>query len=304
LNERIQKVLARAGVGSRRQVEAWIREGRLAVNGLTASLGVQIGPRDTVTLDGRPLRVRAPDSDTRVVLYHRSPRGALAEGETERATDLTSKLPKRAGRRWISISPLPPNDGGLEVLTSDGNLAQALMRKLQTLPIAFAIRVRGEPTLGQMEYLKSGALDDATLEVESVVPAGGEGANRWLKLLTRGVRARDLHRLCMAAGLELSRVLRVSIGPLSMDRTLGRERTQALSPAETDALYALVGLPHPRALEQTTRSSPGHRKLRPHKKSVKRGGSRNKVRPARPTRDSRKNARPKIREARKPTRRR
>lgn len=304
MNERIQKVLARAGVGSRRQVEAWIREGRLAVNGLTASLGVQIGPRDTVTLDGRPLRVRAPDSDTRVVLYHRSPRGTPAEGAADQATDLTSRLPKRAGRRWISISPLPPNDGGLEVLTSDGDLAQALMRKLQTLPIAFAIRVRGEPTLGQMEYLKSGALDDAGLEVESVVPAGGEGANRWLKLLTRGVRARDLHRLCMAAGLELSRVLRVSIGPLSMDRTLGRERTQALSPAETDALYSLVGLPHPRTLEQTAKSRPGHRRLRPQKKRVKPAASANKARPARPARDSRKNARPKTRDARKPPRRR
>jgi 23S rRNA pseudouridine2605 synthase len=304
LNERIQKVLARAGVGSRRQVEAWIREGRIAVNGLTASIGAQIGGRDTVTLDGRPLRVREPDSDTRVVLYHRSPRGAPADGEKEKATDLTSKLPKRAGRRWISISPLPPNDGGLEVLTSDGDLAQALMRKLATLPIEFAIRVRGEPTLGQMEYLKSGALDDTTLQVESLVPAGGEGANRWLKLLTRGVRARDLHRLCTAAGLELSRLLRVSIGPLAMDRSLAREHTQALSPAETDALYALVGLAHPRALERPTRSNARRRKPPAHKRRVKPTRSASKTRPMRGARDARAGARHETRKANKPTRRR
>jgi 23S rRNA pseudouridine2605 synthase len=266
LGERIQKVLARAGLGSRRQVETWIREGRLTINGAVAVPGAQIGPRDRVSLDGRPVRIREPDSDTRIVLYHRAPRRAPEEGETEPAIDLTAKLPKRAGRRWISISPLPPNDGGLEVLTSDGELAQALMRKLATLPIEFAIRARGEPTLGQMEYLKSGVFEGGTLNVESVVPAGGEGFNRWLKLLTRGARARDVHRLCAAAGLELSRLLRVSIGPFHMDRALGRERTQTLGVHETDAVYGLAGLPSPRAVERLvvrrapTRQSRGHSK--------------------------------------------
>lgn len=188
------------------------------------------------------MRIREPDSDTRVILYHRAPRRAPAEGESEEAIDLPARLPKRAGRRWISISPLPPNDGGLELLTSDGDLAQALMRKLATLTVEFAIRVRGEPTLGQMEQLKAGVLDDKTLEIESVVPAGGEGFNRWLKLITRGARARDVHRLCTSVGLQLSRLMRVAIGPLVMDRALARERTQPLDGRETEALYALAGV--------------------------------------------------------------
>lgn len=242
-SERIQKVLARAGAGSRRQIEAWVREGRIEVNGIIAQIGAQVRPQDRVTLDGRPLRVREPDSDTRVVLYHRSGRRAPEDNETEEPSiDLQARLPKRAGRRWISISPLPPNDGGLEVLTSDGELAQALMRRLGQLRIEFALRVRGEPTLGQMEHLKSGTFEGGQVEVESVVPAGGEGFNRWLKLVTIGGRARDVHRLCAAAGLQMSRILRVSFGPLRMDRGLGREQTEALPAHETAALYELVGM--------------------------------------------------------------
>lgn len=268
-------MLARAGVGSRRQVEAWIKEGRLAVNGSPASPGAHISPRDKVTLDGRPVRIREPDSDTRVILYHRAPRRAPGEGESEEAIDLSAKLPKRAGRRWISISPLPPNDGGLELLTSDGDLAQALMRKLATLTVEFAIRVRGEPTLGQMVQLKAGVLDDKTLEIESVVPAGGEGFNRWLKLVTRGARARDVHRLCTSVGLQLSRLMRVAIGPLVMDRALARERTQPLDGRETEALYALAGVV-PSTRTDRSRKSP--RKLKPKPRDLARSvGTKRRV---------------------------
>lgn len=273
MSERIQKVLARAGAGSRRQIEAWIREGRIAVNGAAARIGEPIGPRDRVTLDGRLLRVREPDSDTRVMLYHRSPRRTPEEGQVDEPIDLTAKLPKRAGRRWISISPLPPNDGGLEVLTSDGALAQALMRKLGTLRIEFAVRIRGEPTLGQLEYLKSGLLDDRTLDIESVVPGGGEGANRWIKLITRGARARDIHRLVAAAGLQLSRLLRVSIGPLFMDRSLGREHTEALPAGQTNELYSLAGVVRGsdlRAANEATRA-PRVKARRPQRRSEQAG---------------------------------
>lgn len=299
-------MLARVGVGSRRQVESWIKEGRLAINGAPAALGAHIGPRDRVTLDGRPVRIREPDSDTRVVLYHRSPRSAPAEGESEQTVDLAAKLPKRAGRRWISVSPLPPNDGGLEVLTSDGDLAHALMRKIATLPVEFAIRVRGEPTLGQMEQLKAGVTPDKTLVVESVVPAGGEGFNRWLKLIARGARARDVHRLCMAAGLDLSRVLRVSIGPLNMDRALGREHTQALSAHEAEALYALAGLPPPRDTAHAKTPSAKRAKVPAHKKraSAARSGERRRAPAARAARDSPAGARSRSGDKRKPVRRR
>lgn len=271
MNERIQKVLARLGVGSRRQVEAWIREGRLGVNGAPAQIGARIGPRDRVTLDGRLLRLREPDSDTRVVVYHRPARKSAASADdvdapahparggesalpADEGFDLQSRLPKRAGRRWMAISPLPPNDSGLELLTSDGDLAQALMRKFSTLPVEFALRVRGEPGEEQLERLRSGIVDDDTLlQVQAVEPAGGEGFNRWVKFVARGGRARDVHRLCAAAGVELSRLMRVAIGPLRMDRSLARERLRSLKPHEVEKLRAAAGLVEPERARRPAR---------------------------------------------------
>jgi 23S rRNA pseudouridine2605 synthase len=267
MSERIQKVLARAGVGSRREVEDWIRAGRLAINGVPAALGAQLGPRDKVTLDGRPVRLRAPESATRVVVYHRTPGQALTTEEAGAAGRLFDKLPKRAGRRWVPISPLPPNDGGLELLTSDGDLAQALMRKLSQLRIEFAVRVRGELTGEQMERLRAHSTDEGgRLEVETLHAAGGEGANRWYTLVTRGGRARDVHRLFGDAGIELSRLMRVSLGPVTMDRSLARERSLALDAAQTAGLYELAGIELPdlvaraRPVVRTTPQSPRARK--------------------------------------------
>jgi 23S rRNA pseudouridine2605 synthase len=246
MSERIQKVLARAGVGSRREVEDWIRAGRLAINGVPAALGAQLGPRDKVTLDGRPVRMRAPESATRVVVYHRTPGQALTMEEVGAAGRLFDKLPKRAGRRWVPISPLPPNDGGLELLTSDGDLAQALMRKLSQLRIEFAVRVRGELTDEQMAGLRAGGTTEGErVEIETLHGAGGEGANRWYTLVTRGGRARDVHRLFGDAGIELSRLMRVSLGPVTMDRSLARERSHALDATQTAALYELAGVELP-----------------------------------------------------------
>jgi 23S rRNA pseudouridine2605 synthase len=292
MGERIQKVLARAGVGSRREVENWIRAGRLAVNGIPAVLGAHVGPRDKVTLDGRPVRLRAPESATRVIVYHRTPGQALSAEEAGTAGHLFDKLPKRAGRRWVPVSPLPPNDGGLELLTSDGNLAQALMRKLSQLRIEFAVRVRGELTDEQMERLRAGSTGgEERLEVETLHAAGGEGANRWYTLATRGGRARDVHRLFEDAGIELSRLMRVSLGPVAMDRSLARERSQALDPAQTADLYELAGVELPDlvararpAARPTVKPSrprgharegdPGGRPSRGRRRSHRRGDSR------------------------------
>lgn len=252
---RIQKVLARAGVGSRRQVEEWIRAGRLAINGVPATLGAPLGARDKVTLDGRPVRLRMPQSAKCVIAYHRSPGHMLASPESGDAGQLFDHLPRRAGRRWMPVSPLPPNDGGLELLTSDGDLAHALMRRLSRLQIEFALRVRGEPRADQLERLRAGALAEGeTLRIESLEEAGGDGANRWYTLATRGGRARDVHRLCAAVGITLSRLLRVSIGPVKMDRSLARERSRALGAGETAELYAVAGLEPPELIERARRA--------------------------------------------------
>lgn len=243
MGERIQKVLARAGVASRRQVEEWIKAGRLAINGVPATLGAQLRARDKVTLDGRAVRVREPESAAAVVIYHRTPGRALAPSDAAESGRLFDKLPKRAGRRWVPVSPLPPNDGGLELLTSDGDLAQGLMRSLATLRILFSVRVRGELSQEQLARLQSGVIDEAaTIDVESIEPAGGEGTNRWYTLSTRGARARDVHRLAQASGIDVSRLMRIGLGPVRMERALARERFRALNPGESAQLYEIAGM--------------------------------------------------------------
>jgi 23S rRNA pseudouridine2605 synthase len=272
MSERIQKILAQASVGSRRQVEQWIKAKRLAINGVVATLGAKVGPGDRVTLDGRSVRLRESESVPGVAVYHRSPQRAAAGGTPARAgkrsksegrspyataaaeekglaplsSAVLDRLPQRMGRRWISVSPLPPSDSGLELLTTDGHLAQALMRRFNAMRVEFVLRLRGDPRLAQLAHLKSGKLDDGTaLQVEAVELAGGEGANRWFKLTVRGGRARDIRRLCSAADLELSRLMRVGLGPVKMERNLARGRIHALEATATAELYALAGLPAP-----------------------------------------------------------
>lgn len=293
MNERIQKVLARAGVASRRQVEEWIGAGRVAVNGLPATVGARVGPRDKITLDGRQVRLGGADSAARVVIYHRPPRVNLASADDPVAAKLFSQLPKRAGRRWIAVSPLPPNDSGLELLTSDGNLAQGLMRKLNELPIAFAVRVRGEPRLEQLDHLKSGVLPEgAPLRVESVELAGGVAANRWFDFTVIGGRARDLHRLFDAAGLQISRLMRVALGPLKMDRALARGRTHMLAPAEAEQLYSLAGVAMSEAPAPARRkASPSKRKPKHQAKHRAKSHPRSKTRSHSRSKSTRKPAR-------------
>jgi 23S rRNA pseudouridine2605 synthase len=185
----------------------------------------------------------------------------------------------------VPVSPLPPNDGGLELLTNDGDLAQALMRKLSQLRIEFAVRARGEPRPEQLERLRSGILENGeTVRIESLEAAGGEGANRWYTLVTRGGRARDVHRLFATAGVDLSRLMRVALGPVKMERGLARERSRALEPAEMTELYALAGLTGPQQHSHgkgpQRRSHPRKRAPGPQRTRLKAGrrratGSRN-----------------------------
>ncbi|MBS0577663.1 MAG: 23S rRNA pseudouridylate synthase B [Proteobacteria bacterium] len=245
--ERLQKMLARVGLASRREAEAWIRAGRLTVNSLPATLGMKVGPADQVRLDGRPVRVQAQDAGARVFICHRSP------GEPLRTPDAASpqpearlprqalleRLPRRAGRRFISISPMPRVDGGLELVTSDGALAERLQRRVHTLTGEFGVRVRGELTEANLSSILGGELDSGErLQVERCEPAGGEGANRWYTLVARGASGKQVRQLFERTGALVSRVQRVRLGPLALERALGRSQFRELTQEELAALLA------------------------------------------------------------------
>jgi 23S rRNA pseudouridine2605 synthase len=242
--ERLQKLLSRAGVASRREVEAWIRAGRLTVNGAPATLGARAGSGDQIRLDGRLVHARERAPAGRLFLCHRSPGEPLAAIAGRGATTtlrpgLLERLPRRSGRRFIAVSPMPGIDGGLELVTSDGELAARLQRAVRSLSSEFAVRVRGELSDTQLESIRGGVLDSGgTLAVERCEAAGGHSSNRWYALVARGASGRQARALFERAGALVSRVLRTKLGPLLLERSLARGRFRELSAEETGALLA------------------------------------------------------------------
>jgi len=265
--ERLQKVLAAAGVGSRREVESWIRAGRVTVNERPATLGQRVGAEERIAVDGRRVRLERAAPPQLVLIYHRPPgetlrtAGAGADGV---AASTYERLPGVRGRRWLPLSPLAPSDGGLELFTTDGTLRAAASRAAAaTLPSSYAVRVNGEPSEELMAGLAAAAAAaEPPFAIEAVRTAGGEGRNRWFEFDTRGARGRDLRELLLAAGLEVSRILRIRFGPVTMDRSISRGRHRELAPQERAALYAAVGLPAPGARARP-RASAGSRSAGP-----------------------------------------
>jgi 23S rRNA pseudouridine2605 synthase len=242
MRERIQKALAARGVGSRRQVEGWIADGRISVNGKPATAGQPVDERDDIRLDGRRLRLaRGDEAPHRGIAYHRPAREEV-RGGGESAAGSIEKLPKAGGHRWVPVSPLPARDGGLEVFVTDGALAAALTKRSYAVPGEFSVRVRGafdESSLGTR--LREQAESAGTKgRIDAATPSGGEGRNRWIQVAGTGLRTHDLRELFAACGLEANRILRTRYGPVVMDRALARGRSRALTEGELRSLWELA----------------------------------------------------------------
>lgn len=236
--ERLQKVLARAGLASRREAEAWIRAGRLTINGVVATLGARVAADDELRLDGRPVHIHTP-AGGRIFLCHRSPGEPLVEPSEAPRAPMAGRIPRRLGRRLIAISPMPRADGGLELLTGDGELAARLQRRVHALASEFGVRVHGELGELQLQGILGGQLDSgAQLAIERCEAAGGEGANRWYQITARGASGRELRRLLERQGAQVSRLLRTRLGPLTLERALARGRFRELSQEELRALLS------------------------------------------------------------------
>jgi 23S rRNA pseudouridine2605 synthase len=234
--ERLQKVLSRMGLASRREAEQWIRAGRLSVNGRAAALGDRVDEGDKLRLDGRLIRQPRAPRNLPVMLCHRSPSQALLPnaGSTE---SLAAGLPRRAGQRFMSVSPMPQVDGGLELLTADGALAGRLQRAVRAQTVVFSLRVRGELTAPQQQGIQAGQLDrGVNLKVLSIAGAGGTGTNHWYQIDTVGASGNDLRQLLERQGVTVSRLLRIRLGALQLERTLPRGRWRELSAEEISAL--------------------------------------------------------------------
>src|SRR5882757_4057883 len=235
--ERVQKLLAAAGIGSRREVERWIREGRLLINGEAAALGHKLAARDRITLDGRPIRLHAPaNKDTRVLLFHRSPGENLDLKEaTSRAAEHLN-LPKASGR-WLAIQPMPPVDGGLEILTDDGSWAHRVSQGVHALTIDYVLRMRGPLKEDLVAEFRTAT--DCEGEAMSILQADakyGEGFNHWLTVTARATRSAQVRHWFAARGIIVSRLMRVRFGPVHLGHDLPRGHSRAMLAGERNAL--------------------------------------------------------------------
>jgi 23S rRNA pseudouridine2605 synthase len=235
-SERAQKVLSALGLASRREAEAWIRAGRLTINGRTAALGDRVARGDQLRLDGRLVRQPREARERPVLLCHRSPGQPLlsAAGDPQA---LSASLPRRVGQRFVSISPMPRVDGGLELLTADGALAGRLQRAVRAQVVVYSLRARGELGPAQLAGIRAGELDrGVALRVLGIAEAGGAGSNRWYRIETLGASGNDLRQLLERQAVSVSRLLRIQLGALELERSLPRGRWRALQAEEVSSL--------------------------------------------------------------------
>lgn len=266
--EKLQKVLARAGVGSRREMERWIAAGRVSVDGQTAQLGDRVAADARIAIDGRPLgRQAAAPLARRVLAYHKPAGEVVTRSDPEGRPTVFRRLPRLRGGRWVTVGRLDVNTSGLLLFTTDGTLASRLMHPRYRLPRDYAVRVFGRVEPAMLARLQQGvALEDGTAAFESVeVLAAGEAANEWYRVRVREGRNRLVRRLWESQGVTVSRLMRVQYGPVALPPGLREGQLRELGPGEVRALCDLVALPGedpPAGGHGRRRAAPGRRPRR------------------------------------------
>jgi 23S rRNA pseudouridine2605 synthase len=243
MSEKIQKVLAAAGLGSRREIEGWIKEGRIAVNGQTAKLGDRITEDQHVAVDGRIIqRMKSQSQRTRVLLYHKPEGQICSRADPEGRPSIFDRLPLIRNGRWIAVGRLDFNTSGLLLLTNDGELANRLMHPSAEIEREYAVRVQGEVDKPMLKRLKNGIeLNDGRAHFEDISDAGGEGTNHWYHVIVREGRNRMVRRLWESQDVRVSRLIRVRFGNIILPRLLPKGRWDELDIQHINSLQQMVG---------------------------------------------------------------
>ena len=238
MTEKIQKILAHAGIASRRQIETWIQAGRITVNGKIATIGDRMTYHDKVCVDGREIKlIKSQQQKSRVLLYHK-PEGELCtRHDPEGRTTIFERLPLIRNNRWICVGRLDFNTSGLLLITNDGELANRLMHPRSQIEREYAVRVRGEVTSEIITKLKKGIkLEDGVARFNQITDAGGSGSNHWYHVIVTEGRNRLVRRLWEGVGCTISRLIRIRFGSIYLPAGLRRGHYADLSDEEVALL--------------------------------------------------------------------
>ncbi len=244
MSEKLQKVLARAGKGSRREVEKFIEAGRVSVDGKVARLGDRVELNQQIRLDGHTVKLEDEKSRIcRVLVYHK-PEGELCtRKDPQGRRTVFDRLPPLENDRWIAIGRLDINTSGLLLFTNDGELANRLMHPSYEVEREYAVRVFGDVTTQTLKTLTDGVeLDDGLAKFLKIVPHGGEGINKWFNVTLMEGRNREVRRLWQSQDVEVSRLIRVRYGDLHLNKRLPQGGWEELPLKELNYLRKTVGL--------------------------------------------------------------
>ncbi len=238
MSEKLQKVLARAGLGSRRQLEQWIKAGRVRVNDRVAVLGERVAVDDRLTIDGRKLgRDRKKKPPCRVLLYNKPDHEVCTRSDPEGRPTVFDRLPPLRNSRWVAVGRLDLNTSGLLLFTNDGELAHRLMHPSSGIDREYAVRVLGNVTEEMLARMREGVLIDGELcRFSDIRRFGGDGANQWYHVVLMSGRNREVRRLWQSQGVRVSRLKRVRFGPVFIPSSVSVGRFHELDPREIGQL--------------------------------------------------------------------
>ncbi|MFV1985379.1 MAG: 23S rRNA pseudouridine(2605) synthase RluB [Thiohalomonadales bacterium] len=219
--ERLQKVLANAGLASRREIEKWIDAKRIKVNGKIAIPGTRVTNKDKIFIDDKLVYMNNDELINQTIAYHKPAGQICSRNDPEGRDTVFSHLPKLKNQRWISVGRLDINTSGLLLFTTDGELANKLMHPSSEIEREYAVRVLGEVSNTMIKKLTDGVkLNDGMAKFKSVKEAGGEGANHWYNVILTEGKNREVRRLWEAIGIKVSRLMRIRFGEIKLNRAL------------------------------------------------------------------------------------
>lgn len=258
MTEKLQKVLARAGLGSRREIERWIAAGRVTVNGEPATLGDRVAAGARLAVDGRVVDAAALETPApRVLVYYKPVGEVTTRDDPEGRPVVFGALPALKSGRWIAVGRLDVNTSGLLLFTTDGELANRLMHPSYRIDREYAVRVFGEVTAEMLNALLEGVeLEDGPARFERIVPLGEGTSNEWYRVILQEGRKRQVRRLWESQGATVSRLIRVRFGPVELPRDMRRGDVRELRAGALRTLYGRVGLrlPAPAAPAEARRA--------------------------------------------------